>query len=183
LGWGPAHDDLVSALLTSLATAERVDERTVAIDIPEQEATAAREAVERIWRKAAREDALAELRSVEDGQAMQRDGQDRDLAPITSGGGDSGGATTADFSVAVSDSHDPPELPSDPSEPMPAWDDLPAEWKSRFELRRDLGRREYAQALKRERREEQERANAPRRSRPDLLFRHPGLSRSGDGGL
>jgi hypothetical protein len=82
------------------------------------------------------------------------------------------GATVADFSAA--DSPPPDDLSPDD---LPAWEDLPADWKSRFGLNPSLGRWEYAQSVKREQKRKRRVAAAPRSSQRERYdFRHPAMS-------
>jgi hypothetical protein len=64
------------------------------------------------------------------------------------------------------------DLPSDLSG-LPAWEDLPEDYKARHALNRDLGRYTYAQDVRREQ-QYRERGGAPRRQ-PMPDFRHPGM--------
>jgi hypothetical protein len=61
------------------------------------------------------------------------------------------------------------------AEPVMSFDELPDEWRRRYELNPSLGLREYAVAVKREERQEAEQGGRlPRRS-PRPSFRHPAL--------
>ncbi len=104
------------------------------------------------------------LNSGDDGQATAEATEDVDPRRLP-GSSDLARGTGAHMDVAVSPSRAKPDE-------LPPWYALPEAWKKKYALNPALGRWEYAQALKRERREREE----PRRrisSHPD--FRHPGL--------
>jgi hypothetical protein len=96
--------------------------------------------------------------------------------------------------VAVSPSEAPAEagLPADvssaeaatapPSDGLPGWEELPAEWRRRYSLNPDLGRYEFGNHLRRQERQREEDRRLPRRPSPHQLFRHPGLE-GGPGSL
>jgi hypothetical protein len=179
LGWGRAHDDLVWALLRALANAERDEHGKVVVGLPEPETSDARAAIDRVLVK--REEPDAEDGDEPDEPESEHDGEAdaiREDYPETSEGPR---APVEKSAVAIADSTPAPDVLASAPEPddLPAWDDLPADWKQRFALRRDLGRYEFAQELERERHADEQRTHQPRRpSRADALdFTHPGLKR------
>ena len=179
LGWSRAHDDLVWALMRALANAERDENGKVVIALPEPETSAAREAIDRMLVK--REESDAEDEDEPDEPEAESEGIREDYLETS----EAPRGTVEKSAVAVADFTPAPDvLAPEPEGDLPAWDDLPADWRQRFALRRELGRFEYAQVLDRERRENESRAHAARRpSRADAYdFTHPGLQRPrGDG--
>ena len=174
LSWAPEHEDLVTALLAALCDGER-DGAQVSVTIPEVEAEVAREAVEAVWRGAARKDALAELAAAEPDDAEQAPetkpaGMDYQR-PIAPEGGEG-----PDLPVAVSSFEDFQNAAPEPDE-LPPWDALPEDWQARFALNRYLGRVEWARHQRRLERDQEQRRLAVARSRHrSPSFRHPGLA-------
>ena len=179
-GWGPEQEALFWACLRALNEAERLDARTVRILRPEPESAEARRAIgllpahddpkpvaapttaAEIEAEVAAE--VADLLGVEPEtlapEPVEPDPQGF-LAPRSGAG-----APGVEGAVAVS-----------PVGDLPAFDELPADWQRRYRLRPDLGRSEYVNHLRRERRAEQERSDGVlTRAGRQPSFRHPGLS-------
>jgi hypothetical protein len=203
LGWSPAHEALADALLNGFANAERDEHGRVQVTFPEPERTKAREAIDgALRRRYAAEQAAEASEASEPPPVVEASDPDDDLEDeqmtatmqaeiereIAAVLGEPAGqieddstrencqlssdpprGPRSDSAVAVSPSRAEPELPS--------WEALPQDWKARYAIRRDLGRYEYARALKQEQREREEQPR--RRQSRHTGFHHPGLIQGG----
>ncbi len=165
LGWSDAHEDLVTAAMAAIVSAEPTgDGDRVRVNLPQAEADSARAEVERLWRKQAMADARVELQEAEADALPDRTNYQKNL--------DGTAGAPSDSTVALQ------EPDGGLGDGLPPWDELPEGWKQRYAPgQRDLARWEYAAALRR-RESEGRRAAAmgPRNSRRDALdFRHPNL--------
>lgn len=198
LGWGPAHEALLAALVQAFADGER-DGMKVSATIPKAEADAAREAIDGTLRRRYRAELRGELEGdpEDDGDEAPEDVAEGDSVGETSTAAEApleaptrtnyddlnpvGGGVPSSCDVAKADSETPDDDP--PSEPsdMPDFESLPLDWQRRYALNNPLGRYEWREELRRRERARRERENAPRRSCRQPSFQHPGLARPGEG--